>query len=163
MLTNKILNIILNITSIFVIPIQIFTTLILGIVINITFGILSIILSFIWSILFLYPLIGFSYLYERNSFLRIFTSIIGVPIAILGNTYAALIPSMGNVEARITKLLLTEVFPYSWQFYKLNLNDAYIKQSDGFPYLVKILNKVKPNDDLRWSFISNLKCLNNIY
>ena len=163
MLTNKILNIILNITSIFVIPVQIFTTLILGIITSITFGVLSIILSFIWAILFVYPLIGLSYLYEKNLFLRIFTSIIGLPIAILGNTYAVLIPSMGNVEGRITKILLTEVFPYSWQFYKLNLNDAYIKQSKGFPYLVKILNKVKPYDNLRWSFISNLKCLNNIY
>ena len=103
------------------------STLILGLLVIMTFGLLLFPLSLIWSILFLFPLVGISYVYEKVPILRIPSVIIGIPIAIIGNTYASLIPSMGETESRITKLLITESFPFSWHLFQLNLNNSLIQ------------------------------------
>jgi len=162
MLTNRILEIILAIISIVVIPVQVLTTFILGLLIRLTFGLLLFPLSFIWSVLFLYPLIGLSYIYEKISILRIPVAIIGIPIAILGNTFTALIPSMGEIESRVSKLLISESFPYSWHFYQLTLKNPIIKFTKGFPNLLIFFNKIKINDKLNWDYIYDLKRKNNI-
>ena len=116
MITNKIILIIISITAIIVIPVQLVTTLVLGILFSITFGLLLIPFSIIWIVLFYGPLIGLSYLYERVKLLRPFIVIIGIPIAVIGDTYVALIPSMGEMESRFSKMIICQSFPYSWRF-----------------------------------------------
>ncbi len=162
MISNKILSFILRITSIVVFPVQIITTLILGLLVRFTVGLLLIPLSLIWAILFLFPLLGLSYVYEKIPVLRIPVALIGIPLAVVGNVYSLLIPAMGETESRFTKLLITESFPFSWHFYQLNLNNPMIEYTKGFPVLLKILNKVKINDAVRWNYISELKIQNGI-
>ena len=161
MITNRILEIILGVISIVVIPIQIITTFILGILISITFGLLLFPLNFIWTIIFLYPLIGLSYVYEKLAILRIPVAIIGIPLAVLGNTFAALIPAMGETESRISKLLLTESFPYSWHYHGLTLGSLIIKFTDAFPNLLVFFARIRPKDK-RWQYVYNLKRDNDI-
>ena len=59
MITNKILHVLIAITAIIVIPTQIITTFVLGILVSITFGLLLIPFSIIWIVLFFIPFSGF--------------------------------------------------------------------------------------------------------
>ncbi|HNO71730.1 MAG TPA: hypothetical protein PKO16_08170, partial [Bacteroidia bacterium] len=81
MIVNRILELILFMLSIVVIPVQFVTTLVLGLFIRLTFGLLLIPISIIWTGLFLGPLLGLSYIYEKVYVLRILVAIIGLPIA----------------------------------------------------------------------------------
>ena len=161
MITNRTLEIILGILSIVVIPIQIVTTFVLGILISITFGLLLFPLNFVWTVIFQYPLIGLSYVYEKALILRIPVAIIGILFAVSGNTYASLIPSMGETKSRTSKLLLTEGFPYSWHYHRLTLGSMVIKYTNGFPNLILFFDRIKPNDK-RWQYVYSLKRENNI-
>lgn len=161
MIANRILEIILGITSIIVIPVQLVTTFVLSILISITFGLLLFPLSLVWSVLFLFPLIGLSYVYEKMPFLRIPIAIIGIPIAILGNAYAALIPSMGDMESRCTKLLISESFPFTWHYYQLSLRNPLIEYSNEYPSLLKFFDRINYKDK-RWDYVYDLKRANNI-
>ncbi|MGV8946403.1 MAG: hypothetical protein ACOH1N_08245 [Lutibacter sp.] len=162
MITNRILEIILGIIGIVVIPAQILSTFILGILIRLTFGLLLFPISFIWTVFFLFPLIGLSYIYEKMAILRIPIAVIGIPVAILGNTFSALIPSMGEIESRVSKLLISESFPYSWHFYQLTLKNPLIKFTKGLPNLLIFFNRIKINDKLNWDYVKELKILNNL-
>tara|TARA_R110001583_G_C5576561_1_gene402548 strand:+ start:75 stop:551 length:477 start_codon:yes stop_codon:yes gene_type:complete len=156
MITNRVLEIILGILGFIVVPIQLITTFVLGILIRLTFGLLLFPLSFIWAILFLYPLIGLSYVYEKAPILRIPIAIIGIPLAVIGNTFACLIPSLGDMESRVTKLLITESFPFTWHYYQLTLGSLIIEYTNGYQYLLKFFKRIKPND-IRTKYVYNLK------
>lgn len=97
MITNKIIHIIIAITGLIVIPVQIITTFVLGLLVSLTFGLLLIPFSIIWIVLFLGPLLGLSFVYERLAITRPFISIIGIPLAVIADTYVALLPSMGEM------------------------------------------------------------------
>ncbi|MFY0715174.1 hypothetical protein J1D01_16025 [Seonamhaeicola sp. NFXS20] len=161
MITNRILEIILGLLGFVVAPIQLITTFILGILIHLTFGLLLFPLSFVWNILFLYPLIGLSYVYEKATILRAPIAIIGIPIAILGNTYASLIPSMGDMKNRCNKLIASESFPYTWHYHRLSLGSIIIKFTNGFDNLLVFFDRIKPSD-VRWKYVNNIKRANNI-
>lgn len=119
-LTNRIVDFILTVTAWIVVPIQIITTFVLGIFVTLTFGLLLLPLSLLWVVLFLYPLLGFSYLWERVPVARPLVSLIGIPLAIIANTYVCLIPSMGETDSRIVKLLYCQTFPYTWRFHQFH-------------------------------------------
>ncbi len=161
MITNRILEIILGILSIVVIPAQVVTTLMLGILISLTFGLLMFPLNLVWVLCFFYPLIGLSYVYEKAPILRIFVVILGIPVAILGNTFASLVPAMKETDKRLSKLVLTESFPYSWHYNGLSSNKYLIKLTNGYPNLLEFFNRIKPNDN-RWRLVNKLKRENNI-
>jgi hypothetical protein len=62
---------------------------------------------------------GLSYIWERLSFTRPFASLLGIPLAVIADAYAAMMPSMGEMESRVSKILLCQTFPYTcrcWQF-----------------------------------------------
>lgn len=155
MLANKILHIILGITAFIVIPIQIVSTFVLGLLASLTFGLLLLVLSLIWMVLFFGPLMGLSYVYERVTILRPVIAIIGIPIAVLGDAYVAITPSMGEFESRFTKMLLCQTFPYTWSY-----NQFYTKQSEVLSPddpLITIFEQVsKGNAPLR-GFIETLQ------
>ena len=159
--TNRILEIILGIISFVIVPIQLVTTFVLSILVSITFGLLLFPLSLVWSVLFLFPLVGLSYVYEKAPLLRIPIAIIGIPIAVLGNAYAAFIPSMGDMESRCTKLLITESFPFSWHYYQLTLRNPLIEYSNGFTSLLEFFDRINYKDK-RWDYVYDLKRANNI-
>ncbi len=120
MLTNKIVDLFLTITAWVVVPLQIITTFLLGILVTLTFGLLLLPLSLLWVVLFLGPLLGFSYIWEHVPFARLFVSILGIPLAIIADAYVCLIPSMGEMDSRIVKLLYCQTFPYTWRFHQFH-------------------------------------------
>jgi hypothetical protein len=154
MLTNKIIHIIITITAIVVVPVQMVTTFVLGLLVNLTFGLLLIPFSIIWVILFLGPLLGLSYVYERVVIIRPFISIIGIPLAVLGNTYVALLPSMGEMDSRYGKMIICQTFPYTWKFIQFQFNKINIGEND---VLAKILREVSRVDPLLDKYLDTLR------
>ena len=119
MITNKILNTIIGILSIIVIPIQLVTTLALGLLGQLTFGLILFPFSLVWVICFLGPLLGLSWLWQHAKILRFPLALLGVPLAVLGYTYTALLPSMGEADSRISKLMLCSTWPFSFQCWNM--------------------------------------------
>jgi hypothetical protein len=139
MLANKILHVILAILSFIVVPVQLVTTFILGILVSLTFGLLLLPLSFIWIVFFLGPLLGLSYIYERLLIFRPLISLIGIPLAVVGDIYVALIPSMGEMDSRWSKMLYCQTFPYTYEFHKI-----YTKKQKVSHNLSEIFQRLDP-------------------
>lgn len=118
MLANRILGVITTILAWPTLPLQIVTTFVGGCLVSCTFGLLLIPLSLIWMTLFLGPLMGLSWLWDKTPILRIPIAIVGVPLAAIGSTYVALIPSMGEMESRVTKLVFCETWPFSLDYHR---------------------------------------------
>ena len=118
MWANRIVGACLTVLGLALLPIQIVTTFVLGILVSITFGLLLMPLSLIWAIL-LGPLLALSWLWSRVPLLRIPLGLFGIPLAVIGNIYVCLTPSMGEFESRFAKLALCQTFPYTldcWSF-----------------------------------------------
>lgn len=133
MVTNKIIDIIITITAWVVLPVQIVTTFVLGILVNLTFGLLLLPFSLMWMVLFFGPLLGLSYVWERIPFARLFISAVGVPLAVLGDIFVCLIPSMGEIESRVVKLLYCQTFPFTWRFHEFRSGNLNIDSGRWFP------------------------------
>lgn len=117
MIANRILNTILTTTAIIVLPFQIVSTLVLGLATKLTFGLLLIPLSIVWALL-LFPMIGLSWICNKAPALRDIIGIIFIPWAFVASTYVALIPSMGQLESRASKLMLCGSWPFTWEFWQ---------------------------------------------
>lgn len=144
MITNKIILIFISITGVIVIPIQITTTFVLGILVTLTFGLLLIPISFIWVVLFFGPLLGLSYVYERIAILKPILSAVGIPLAVLGNIYVALMPSMGEWESRFEKMIICQTFPYTWRYMRLKRGNNVIENNDVLTKILREVSKAKP-------------------
>ncbi len=144
MIINKIIHIIISITSFIVIPVQLITTFVLGILVSLTFGLLLIPFSIIWIVLFLGPLLGLSYVYERVAITRPFIAIIGIPLSVIGDTYVALIPSMGEIDSRYAKMIICQTFPYTWRFNQFEKNKLNISENDVLVKILREVSRAKP-------------------
>lgn len=154
MITNKITSLLITVTAIIVVPIQAITTFVLGLVFSIPpLGLLLIPLSLVWTILFLVPLLGLSYIYERVAILRPFIAIVGIPLAVTGDAYVAIIPSMGELESRFEKMIICQTFPYTWRFTQLKKGKDVIEKND---VLTKILRGISKADPLG-KYLDNLR------
>jgi hypothetical protein len=144
MTTNKIISAFVAITAIIVVPIQLITTFILGLLVKLTFGLLLIPFSIIWVILFLGPLLGLSYVYERVVITRPFVAIVGIPLAILGDIYVALLPSMGELDSRYSKMIFCQTFPYTYRYFQFANHKLKIQSDDILYKIFKEVSKAKP-------------------
>lgn len=144
MFTNKIILTIITITAIIVIPIQFITTSILGLLVNLTFGLLLIPLSIVWVIIFYGPLLGLSYLYEKIFFLRPLIALIGIPLAVIADTYVALMPSMGEIESRCEKMIICQTFPYTWKYTQLKKDRINLAKNDVLNKIIKDIARAEP-------------------
>ena len=117
MLANRILNVITTILAWPTVPVQIVTTFVGGCLVSVTFGLLLIPISIIWQML-LWPLLGLSWLWDKTPFLRVPLAVIGIPLAALAATFVALMPSMGEMQARAVKLVLCETWPFSMDYWR---------------------------------------------
>jgi len=145
MITNKILQIIIAICSFLVVPVQMVTTLVLGFILSIfPFGLLLIPLSFVWVVLFLGPLIGLSYVYEKVKITRPFIALIGIPLAVVGDVYVCLLPTFGEFEGRFEKLILCQTFPYTWKFTQVQKGLENINKGDTLGKILKEISKTPP-------------------
>lgn len=73
------------------------------------------ILSIVWLPFFGITL-GLSYLYRAAPWLGLPIGLLGVPVAVVGTIYCALLPSMGCFEDNWLKMSICESFPYSADF-----------------------------------------------
>lgn len=144
MITNKIIHALIVFSSVIVIPMQLLTTFILGLLVSLTFGLLLIPISFLWTVIFLGPLLGLSYIYERVVILRPFIAIVGIPLAVIADTYVALMPSMGEMESRYDKLILCQTFPYTWKFLQFQKGKINIGKEDVLTKILQQVSTAKP-------------------
>lgn len=167
MIVNKIIRLIIGFTGLILIPVQMITTFVLGLLVNLTFGLLLIPFSIIWIVLFFGPLLGLSYVYERVAITRPFIAIIGIPLAVIANEYVALLPSMGEKDSRYAKMIYCQTFPYMWRFNQLQNNKLNIGKDDVLTKILREVSKAKPLgkylDSLRAEVYSRKDYLNGKY
>jgi len=137
----RILSVLIVSVAWLIIPLQLVTTFVIGILVSVTFGLLLFPMSVIWVVLFLGPLLGLSWCWEKMPFLRIPLGLAGLPFAFFGNIYACLMPSMGELDSRVSKLLITESWPYSLDCWRLVTNKL-IPESSGAANFRSILTEV---------------------
>jgi len=156
MLANRLLNPILTLLALVLLPVQLLTTALLGLLVTLTFGLLLLPISAVWVVL-LFPLLGASRVCSKVPPLRSLVGLLLLPLAVVANSYAALMPSMGELESRAIKLLLTSAWPFSWELWqfsrgRLDLNAPEAEQ------LVEVLRRVvEPRDALTHSVIATLQ------
>lgn len=153
MITNKIISILIVLTSVVVIPVQIVSTFVLGLLVTISFGLLLLPISLIWSVLFLGPLLGLSYVFERVVIIRPFISAIGIPLAVLGNAYISIMPSMGEWKSRFEKMVICQTFPYTYRYFQIQSRKLDMGKND---VLVGIFREVSKNKPLN-KYLNNLR------
>ncbi len=151
----KVLKVLLVLFSWLVIPLTIVTSFVLGILVSVTFGLLLFPMSFIWIVFFLGPLLGLSWVWEKVPFLRVPVAILGIPLAFIGNTYASFIPSMGELDSRVSKLLLSESWPYSLDCWRLITTKA-LPKSPGAGSFSLILNEVSRKNPPYLQYLENI-------
>jgi hypothetical protein len=105
-------------------------TLVLGILVSLTFGLLLLPLSLIWIVL-IGPLYGLSFLGSKNELLRNLIGFFAIPLVIVAEIYASLCPSMGERESRLQKLLFCWTWPYSYEFTKFDVLDYWEMKVQG--------------------------------
>lgn len=115
MWANKIVNSLIGMMSSVVVPLQVIFTIPLGCLVLITLGLYLSVVDLIWMTLFLGPLIGLSWSWDNVPLLRIPVAILGIPAAVLGDAYTAIMPTIGE-KSRITRTLVCRTWPFSLQF-----------------------------------------------
>ena len=151
----RVLNVLLMLVAWLVIPIQLVTTFVLGILVSVTFGLLLLPMSLIWMALFLGPLLGLSWVWEKAPFLRVPIAVLGIPLAFVGNIYASLMPSMGELDSRVSKLFLSESWPYCLDCWRL-IKTKVLPESPGAGNFRLILTEVSQKSPPYLQYLENL-------
>jgi len=129
MFACRILNILVTPVAIVTIPFQIVTTAVGGCLVSCSLGLLLLPLSAVWAVL-LGLLLGTSWLWDLAERLRVGAivalahiplAVIGIPLALVSAVYVALIPSMGEIESRHTKMYLCWVWPFSLDYWHFSI------------------------------------------
>ena len=149
MAANRILNIVLTVLAWVVVPLQIVTTFVLGILVSISFGLLLLPISLVWMVL-LGPLLGLSWVSQKAPLLRNLIGIIFLPWAVVADTFVALMPSMGELENRAAKLMLCNTWPFTWEFQqfwsgRLDLTSSDVPEAIA---LSEVISRVSRGDAL---------------
>lgn len=150
--TNRILLIFFLVLTPIIFPIQIVTTFLIGALVTLTFNILLIPLSLVWTLFFYLPLLGLSLLFIRMPFLRPVSIIIGFPLSIAAYIFAALIPSMGDLYSRTSKVVYTESFPFNYLHFTYLTNRSKFSLDD-IGTLVELNHRIKGKDPIRIKYI----------
>ncbi len=129
MITNRILVAILFIVGIPLIPVQIVSTLVVGLAVTITFALLLIPISLVWMLLY-YPMLALSWVGNRVPALREVLGIVFIPWVVVAHTFVQLMPSMGELESRAAKLMLCSSWPFTWEFSQFLSRQLDLESSD---------------------------------
>lgn len=154
--TNQVSCIVTSLLGVVVLPIQMVSTFILGILVQLTFGVLLIPFDVVWMVLFLGPLVGLSWLWRNVIPLRVPIAIVGTPIAILGFIYVCVLPSMGDFETRYAKILLCETWPFTsecWSFEVGKVRSA----GQTFDNLYRVLDTIRRTNPALEGYIKLLE------
>lgn len=151
MWANRIVGVLTDITGVIVLPIQLVSTALLGCLVSMTFGLFSIPMTIIWMGFFLGPLLGTSWLWTHAWPLRPVLAIIGIPWAVLAHIFVSLSPSMGEMDARIDKLIMCESWPYSFDFMRA------LSGKDMNPELERVLDRLTGRNPAVRSHLSRIQ------
>ena len=154
MTANRILDLIITILAFVVVPIQLVTTFVLGVLVSCSFGLLLLPLSLVWVAL-IFPLIGASWFCSRFEILRNPVGFIGIPWVVVAHIYSCLVPSMGEFESRAHKLMLAEAWPFCWEYWRFGNGRLDIWSSEG-QVLRTILERISRKDVLKQRTIDRL-------
>lgn len=157
MTANRILDVVLTIVAFIVVPVQLVTTFALGILVNVTFGLLLLPISAVGGI-FLGPLIGLSWLCNKVPVLRNPLGILFLPWAVLGETFVALTPSMGELENRAAKMMICRAWPFSWEFWEFwgGPSDLVTSDTPEATVLREVLARASRGDALTQRMLARL-------
>jgi len=147
MIANRILDVLMSILAFVVIPVQMVTTLVLGLAVSITFGLLLLPISLMWMLLY-FPMLGLSWVCFKVSVLRELIGIVFIPWVIVADVFVAIIPSMGELESRASKLMLCECWPYTWEFSRFLAQKLDLDCSDAVA-LREVLDRIARRDPLK--------------
>lgn len=153
MIANKVLRICINVLSYICFPIQLLITWIVYFSSWITQGLLSVVLKFIWTVLFYWSLILLSFVYEKIPYLKLPIAFLGLPIAFIGYQLYTFIPEMNNSDNKISNLLICYCFPFSWHYLQYHSLNRKVSLYAGFQNLKNILEKVQLKDQNTWDYI----------
>lgn len=121
MIYYKILRLLISIVSILTAVLAPITTFLLGLLgyIPIVGSVLALIQSVLWSLIFLFPLVGLSWLTRKLKWLTPIVSLVAIPLSLSAFIFANLTPSWGDWNGRFNKILIASVFPYNFHIFNL--------------------------------------------
>ena len=146
MFANTLFRIFETVLAWVVVPVQIVTTFVLGLLVSLTFGLLLLPISLVYIVLLWAPLIACSWVCSKFELLRNPVGVVLLPLALLANTYVCLMPSMGELESRAAKLLFTRSWPFSWEFFRFQTGRMDIEADEAEP-LRRVLARAVPTRD----------------
>ena len=88
--------------------------------------------------------VGLSFVYEKIFLLRPFVAIIGIPFAIFGEAYVALLPSMEELDSRYSKMIICQTFPYSYTYFQYSNHKLILEPSNILNKIFVEVSKSKP-------------------
>ena len=155
---NWFLNLLIALTALVILPVQIVSTFVISIIVTLTFGLLLIPINIIWLILFWGPLLILSWLWWKAPLLRIPIAIIGVAVALVGHIYVCVMPSMKEMDARYSKLIFCECWPYTFQLFLTGCHRPIFNIHIRTQFL-SILEKIGKHDQFLQPSIERLQSL----
>lgn len=153
MIANRVLVVLIALCAWFVVPIQIFTTFILGLVVELSFGLLLLPVSIIWVML-LFSMLAISYLAGKSVILREVLGFLFLPLALLAFMFVAFMPSMGEIENRTWKLMACETWPFTWDFWRYTSDPG--EWTPSWPLLYSVLKRVA-SDPIRQRVLTRIE------
>lgn len=138
------------------IPFSFISTLILGLLVSVTFGLLLIPISLVWNCIY-FPLLSLSFIWEKYKILRPFASFIAIPLATIAYIFVGLMPSMGETDSKMAKFLSVNTFPFTYSL--INFNNSkkgeYLIKSGNYKKLLDIFYREKFKNPEMSAYIDN--------
>jgi len=141
MLANRTLWATTGFLGLILIPLSAVTTLILGLAVTLSCGLLLAPISLIWLVL-LCPLLFASWYCRESRVVREIVGFLILPWAILTNCFVVLMPSMGKVENRAWKLMLSDAWPFTWEFWLFS-SGRLSEQTPGATALEDVMRRME--------------------
>lgn len=140
MFANRILLGLSGIVCLVGLPLQLVTTLVLGILARLTFGLILIPFSLVWMIL-LGWLLATSWAWEKIPLVRPILALVGIPSAAIAVSYASFLPEMGEWDSRVVKQRLCWVWPFTLDYLRYE-RGTFDGDYDSYARLMDILEAV---------------------
>lgn len=143
MVSNTAMQLSITALAAVIVPLQIVSTLILGLAVALTFGLLLIPLSVLWVVV-LAPVLAISWVGERVPAIREAIGFLCLPWVVVVYAYACMMPSMGELDSRAVKLILCESWPFTWQVWRY-----FRGEFDRWPQISAVILRITEGDPAR--------------
>ncbi len=122
MRTQRVVSLVAGALGIPLLPVRFLSGFVLGCLISLSFGLLLLVLSLVYVVVFFSALLALSWLWLRVPLLRLPVALLGVPWAVLAYSFVTLVPEgPEDQEAAVSKRLFTILWPYSWPYFRWDM------------------------------------------